>query len=266
MANAAAPRARLRTALIAAALAVGLASELRVDVRDGPTECAEADRVSVGSDVGVNYVGKIDESSASGTPGAEFVSTYSDVTVGVGDLIDGWDVGLIGLCRGAKAVLVVPPEMAYGDAAMGDALPGGATLRFDIEVESVAVPPPDPDLFAELDADGDGMLTPDEILAHFRKEGPDAEMPPDLMSNEDANGDGVVSREEFGGPKMSRDMCLEMLHQSAKDADLGSGAGGPSALGLAVQWICWRPNGDGDIDRGAGSGGGDDDKGANEEL
>ena len=57
-------------------------------------------------------------------------------------MIQGWDVGLIGLCKGAKAILIIPPELGYGDRGAGGAIPGGATLRFDVEVVDIAGAPP----------------------------------------------------------------------------------------------------------------------------
>ena len=225
-------------AIIADTAAAAEEDQVAIDVYEGPMECDEADRVKVGDRLGMHYTGTIDGSSRTGEPGKVFDSSRGrdivlDVTIGVGELIAGWDAGLLGLCRGAKAILVVPPDMGYGSSGVGDAIPGGATLRFDLGVISVTAPPPLPDLFDELDIDEDGVLALEEIHAHFRKEGPDAEMPPDLMEREDKNGDGVVSREEFGGPKMPWEMCLEMLHPH-RNAE-------PTTLGLAVQWICQRP-------------------------
>ena len=212
--------------------------QLKVSVYDGPTKCDEVDRVKVADNIGMYFTGTIDGSSRTGETGKEFHSSRDSdlplyLTIGVGELIEGWDVGLLGICRGAKVILVVPPQMAYGSNGFGDLIPGDATLRFDVEIVSVTAPPPEPDLFGELDVDHDGVLTPEEIHAHFKKEGLDAEMPPDLMAKEDTNGDGIVSRKEFGGPKMPWDMCLEMLHPH-RDSK-------PTTHGLAVQWICQRP-------------------------
>ena len=211
------------------------ADELKVRVYEGPTECDEADEVKVGDQLGMHYTGMIDESSKTGEPGTQFDSSRDrgifEVTIGVGELIDGWDKGIIGLCKGAKAILVIPPEMGYGSGGAGDVIPGGATLKFDVEVVSVSEPPPQPNLFEVLDVDQDGMLTPAEIVVHFQQEDPNAEIPPDLMTNEDTNEDGVISWEEFGGPRMSWPMCLEMLYHNPK----------PTVLGLAVRWLCQRP-------------------------
>jgi hypothetical protein len=211
-------------------------TNIRIAIYDGPKECGKADRVKMADKLKIHYTGTIDESSATGEAGSQFDSSRDrgvplEVTIGVGDLIQGWDAGLLGLCQGAKVILVVPPEMGYGESGAGGIIPGGATLRFDVEIISSTPPPPSPNLFDELDVNQDGVLTEEEIHAHFKKEGPDATMPPDLMSNEDTNGDGVVTREEFGGPRMPWEMCLEMLHHN-RELNL---------LGLSVRWICQRP-------------------------
>ena len=44
---------------------------------------------------------------------------------------------MIGLCKGAKAILIIPPEMGYGDRGAGRDIPGGATLNFDVEVVDI---------------------------------------------------------------------------------------------------------------------------------
>ena len=38
------------------------------------------------------------------------------------------DEGIVGLCKGAKATLVIPPEMGYGARGAGRDIPGGATV------------------------------------------------------------------------------------------------------------------------------------------
>mmetsp|Transcript_26274 Transcript_26274/g.29388 ORF Transcript_26274/g.29388 Transcript_26274/m.29388 type:complete len:255 (-) Transcript_26274:221-985(-) len=224
-----------------AAVITATAAEFKMNIYEGPRECDDTKKVKVGDKVGIHYTGTIDESSKNGEPGLQFDSSRNrdmilDVTVGYCDLIDGWDIGLIGICKGAKAILIIPPEMGYGSSGVGDGdiIPGGATLKFDVEVVSVTEPPPQPNLFDELDIDQDGVLTPEEIHVHFRKENPNAEMPPDLMEKEDKNKDGVVSREEFGGPSMPWEMCLEMLHGNSKSSEI-------TILKLSVLWLCQRP-------------------------
>jgi len=191
--------------VIALAASAAVADDgLVVKQYEGPTECEDADTVKKGDQLGMHYTGTIDASSKTGTPGKQFDSSRGrgvfDTKIGVGQVIQGWDQGLIGLCKGAKATLVVPPEMGYGAGGAGGDIPGGATLNFDVEVMSITEGPPEPNLFMELDTDKDGKLTKEEVLAHFKKNGRD-ELPDGLWEGEDKNKDGHIEWEEFGGPK-----------------------------------------------------------------
>jgi len=188
-----------------ALLAVIAATELKVSQYAGPTECEETDKVKIGDQLGMHYTGTIDESSETGTPGKKFDSSRDrgqpfSTKIGVGQVIKGWDEGLIGMCKGAKATLVIPPDMGYGARGAGGDIPGGATLNFDVEVMSVAEGPPEENLFVELDTDKDARLTKEEVLAFFKKQGRN-ELPPELWASEDKDGNGFIEWEEFGGPK-----------------------------------------------------------------
>merc|ERR1712238_175608 len=114
--------------------------------------------------------------SAAGEPGKQFDSSRNregtfDFAIGTGQVIKGWDEGLVGLCKGAKATLVIPPEMGYGEAGAGGDIPGGATLNFDVEVVGISDEGPEgmeePNLFEELDTDLDGKLSKPEVGAYF---------------------------------------------------------------------------------------------------
>lgn len=71
--------------------------------------------------------------------GSEFDSNQNrsspfEFTLGVGQVIKGWDLGVITMKRGEKAVLTISPDYGYGSQAMGDKLPANSTLVFTVEL------------------------------------------------------------------------------------------------------------------------------------
>ena len=95
-----------------------------------------------GDTVVVHYVGV---RSADGT---EFDSSYDrgapfPVTLGVGQVIKGWDQGLVGVKTGGRRQLDIPADLAYGDTPQGDIIQPGDALSFVIDVVTI-VPKSDP--------------------------------------------------------------------------------------------------------------------------
>jgi len=92
------------------------------------------DVVVFGSKVSVHYIGTLpngqefDNSNKRGTP--------FSFTVGEGRVIKGWEEGLMGMKAGGQRILVIPPELAYGDSGVGP-IPPKATLVFAIDLISV---------------------------------------------------------------------------------------------------------------------------------
>ena len=67
--------------------------------------------------------GKVFDSNEAGEP--------ISFPLGAGQVIRGWDRGLGGACPGEQVVMVIPPELGYGEkGAGGGVIPGGATLYF----------------------------------------------------------------------------------------------------------------------------------------
>merc|ERR1712216_235112 len=91
-----------------------------------------------GDKLTMHYTGTIDPQSATGVKGKKFDSSLDrgtpfSFTLGQGQVIKGWDQGLVGICPGEKRKLVIPPALGYGTQGAGNAIPGGATLDFQVE-------------------------------------------------------------------------------------------------------------------------------------
>jgi len=99
------------------------------DIKVGTGEVAKA-----GSHVKVHYTGWL-------TTGKKFDSSVGhqpfDFTIGAGEVIKGWDEGVVGLKVGGKRQLRIPPELAYGDAGHPPQIPQNATLIFDVQLIAV---------------------------------------------------------------------------------------------------------------------------------
>ena len=90
---------------------------------------------SIGSQVSVHYEGKL-------TDGTIFDSSYKrdkpiKFSVGVGQVIKGWDEGIMLLNKGAIARFVIPSELAYGSRGAGNIIPPNSTLIFDVELVNI---------------------------------------------------------------------------------------------------------------------------------
>jgi FKBP-type peptidyl-prolyl cis-trans isomerase len=95
-----------------------------------------------GSNLTVTYTGWLYDASRPDQKGLRFESNVGGTpftfTLGVAQVIQGWDQGLVGVQAGGIRRLVLPPALAYGSVRNGP-IPPNSTLIFDVEVTAVEV-------------------------------------------------------------------------------------------------------------------------------
>uniref|UniRef100_A0A3Q3A9C0 peptidylprolyl isomerase n=2 Tax=Kryptolebias marmoratus TaxID=37003 RepID=A0A3Q3A9C0_KRYMA len=116
-----------------AAVSGGEKKKLQIGIKKRVDNCPMKSRK--GDVLNMHYTGKLED-------GTEFDSSISrdrpfTFTLGTGQVIKGWDQGLLGMCEGEKRKLVIPSELGYGDRGAPPKIPGGATLIFEVELLSI---------------------------------------------------------------------------------------------------------------------------------
>jgi FKBP-type peptidyl-prolyl cis-trans isomerase FkpA len=92
-----------------------------------------------GRRVTVNYTGWLYETTAADNKGTQFDTGMAFVrpVLGGGGVIVGFDRGIIGMRVGGHRRVVIPPELGYGTQGSGTAIPGNATLIFELQLLTV---------------------------------------------------------------------------------------------------------------------------------
>ncbi|KAG8713167.1 Peptidyl-prolyl cis-trans isomerase fpr2 [Ceratobasidium sp. 423] len=103
---------------------------LDIDAYHVPKECPI--RSQNGDKLSMHYTGTL-------TDGKKFDSSRDrnqpfDFTIGSGQVIQGWEQGLLDMCVGEKRKLTIPAKLGYGERGFPPVIPGGATLVFDVEL------------------------------------------------------------------------------------------------------------------------------------
>jgi len=182
--------------------------ELKIDV----VTKADCDhKSSKGDMLTMHYTGTLED-------GSEFDSSVSrndpfKFQLGVGQVIKGWDEGLLGMCPGEKRKLTIPPHLGYGDTGAGERIPPKSTLIFEVECISVDAGPAPVNVFKEIDDNNDNLLSREEVSSYLKKQLPQAaeaglddlpdqdKLVEEIFQHEDKDKNGFISHEEFSGPK-----------------------------------------------------------------
>ncbi|KAF2735376.1 hypothetical protein EJ04DRAFT_491692 [Polyplosphaeria fusca] len=121
-------RHTLPFALLASLVSAQLGIEVTKEV-----ECTR--KTEDGDKIWVHYRGTLS------SDGTEFDSSYPRgqpfvFKLGAGQVIEGWDQGLLGMCIGEARKLTIPPSLAYGNSQNGP-IPAGSTLIFETELVAI---------------------------------------------------------------------------------------------------------------------------------
>jgi len=203
-------------ALLLFCFVYGEDSGLQVEYLSKPDTCDVVARN--GNMIKMHYVGTLED-------GKKFDSSLDrnepfQFQLGVGQVIKGWEEGVLGMCVGEKRKLIIPPALGYGDQGAGDIIPGGATLYFEVELIGAEEGPTPVNVFKQIDIDADNALTRDEISSYLKQQvasmqeaggeqGEEArkmledqdKLVEEIFAHEDKDKDGLISHEEFSGPK-----------------------------------------------------------------
>ena len=113
----------------------------------------------------MNYVGVRSED------GTEFDNSYDrgqtfNLTLGAGNVIQGWDQGLVGIQKGGRRQLDIPADLAYGDNPPSDPIKAGDALSFVVDaVDVISAPDPSerPDITVQGASNVDTVQTTDLV-------------------------------------------------------------------------------------------------------
>ena len=98
----------------------------------------EGTEILLHSKILVHYTGELED-------GTVFDSSYDRgqpfrFQIGLRQVIEGWEQGLLGMRVGGKRTIFIPSELGYGDRGAGDLIPPNANLIFDVEIVDVQSP------------------------------------------------------------------------------------------------------------------------------
>ncbi len=109
--------------------------ELIVKTIKTPKKCDR--QAKNGDKLKVHYVGRLNDENGKIFDQSRDRGKTFDFQLGAGRVIQGYELGVPGMCKGETRVLIVPPHLGYGDRGAGGVIPPGATLHFTVELMAI---------------------------------------------------------------------------------------------------------------------------------
>lgn len=132
----------------------------KLEVKD--TQVGKGLEAQVGDVVTVDYTGTL-------LTGKQFDSSVGKqpftFQLGVGQVIKGWDQGVVGMKIGGSRELVIPSDLAYGEAGAGEDIPANSTLKFTVKLISIE---PRAEIKVLKEGTGVGAKIGDQIEVHYK--------------------------------------------------------------------------------------------------
>ncbi len=101
------------------------------------TQEGTGDRVvKSGDKISVQYTGKLTDGTVFDATSLHGGAPF-DFIIGQGQVIKGWDQGLLGMKVGEKRTITIPSDLGYGATGAGSSIPPNATIIFDVELVSI---------------------------------------------------------------------------------------------------------------------------------
>ena len=106
------------------------------------TRAGDGNEATAGRTVTVHYTGWLYDATKADHKGTKFDSSRDrnepfTFPLGGGQVIRGWDEGVVGMKVGGQRTLTIPPDFGYGARGAGGVIPPNATLVFDVELLDV---------------------------------------------------------------------------------------------------------------------------------
>lgn len=115
-------------------------TSVQTQIKDTETSTVNMEQVAKSGDTLVmNYTGRLSDGTVFDSnvdPKFNHVQPF-EFTLGAGQVIAGWDEGLLGMKVGEKKTLTITPDKGYGERGVPGVIPANATLIFDVELVAI---------------------------------------------------------------------------------------------------------------------------------